>query len=52
MPEEEELAQVLDGNAVNELKIEVGRPYLLINKPKRIRHKRSAPETWAKNIRK
>lgn len=46
MPEGEELAQVLDGNAVNEQEIEVGRPDQLINWPKRIRHKRSAPETW------
>lgn len=52
MPEEEELAHVLDGNAVNEQEIEVGRPDQLINRPKRIRHKRSAPETWVKNIRK
>lgn len=33
----------------NEQKIEAGRPDKLINRPKRIRHKRMAPETWVKN---
>lgn len=42
----------MDFNAVNEQEVEAGRPDQIINRPKRIRHKRSAPEPLVKNIRK